>query len=294
MNAFNDVKKIKAFSRDPDIMDVYAAVNHGDDNSDMPVLTGDESSQDLLDYMVLVVCRRLQTTKAFKGGYLLNQLLGEQSRMTSDIDFSISDEEGYEQVKVILEDIAQAFTEKGLISEYKIKPTITPTSSGGIDFYNETGAKILGVDVGLHSLEWGVTSYNFDLTDMEGFTVERMLSDKLIAILSRKRFRRTKDLYDFWVITNNFDFDYNKLREFIAKRGNAEWDNIPFSDTILTEYAKAWNKLRLQSVTNHVIPKPEFMDALQRFYYVALAIKGNEVHNYWSHKELHFKEFSIV
>lgn len=270
-------------------MNILGDVSNTDNTEfELPTITGDESPQEMLDYMLLVLCRRLQTPKAFKDGYLLNQLLNEKSRMTHDVDFSISDGQGYEQVKSILTDIAECFKSAGLIMSYNVKPTITSTSSGGIDFYDGTGAKILGVDVGLHSLTWGITKYNFKITDLDGFSIERMLSDKTIAILSRKRFRRTKDLYDFWVITNNFDFDYQKLQDYIDLRGGADWDNIPFSDTILIEYAKAWNKLVLQTPNGGVLQKPDFATVLERFYYVALSIKGNENHTMWSHIKLQF------
>lgn len=269
-------------------MNVYSSVEHTDDNDDIPVLSGFEENEDLLDYISLVICRRLQIPKAFKGGYLLNQMLGAQSRQTHDVDFSISDENGYEQVKLIFKEIADNFLDSGIIHDYKIKPTISSTSSGGIDFFDELGHKILGIDVGLHSLSWGITSYNFEISELPGFTVERMLSDKIIAILSRKRFRRTKDLYDFWVITNNFDFDYQKLGRYIELRGGAEWQNIPFDDAILTEYSKAWNKLILQTPSGTMLQKPEFNSVLERFYYVALALKGNEVHAYWKSKTLGF------
>ena len=271
-------------------MNVCGAVAHNDDNSDAPVLPDANDSQGLLDYMVAVLCRRLQTPKAFKGGYLLNQLLQEQSRMTHDIDFSISDEEGYEQVKQILSEIGDTFIQNGIIDRYAVKPTITPTCSGGIDFYDTRGSKVLGVDVGLHSLSWGITSYNFEFAVTDGFCVERMLSDKIIAILSRKRFRRTKDLYDFWVLTNNFDFDYTELVSFIDKRGGAEWQNIPFKDEVLIEYEKAWSKLVLQTPSAKTLRKPEFAEVLQQFYYVALAIKAGEQHRYWSHRSLTFKD----
>lgn len=56
-----------------DIMNVYAGVEHADDNSDLPALTGNETSNQLLDYMVLVITRRLTIAKAFKGGYMLNK-----------------------------------------------------------------------------------------------------------------------------------------------------------------------------------------------------------------------------
>lgn len=273
-----------------DNMNIYGSIKHNDDNSDVLQLPDKSDSQGLLDYMVSVICRRLQTPKAFKGGYLLNQLLKEQSRMTHDIDFSISDEAGYEQVKQILQEIAEVFLKNDIIADYKIKPTITQTSSGGVDFYDSLGAKMLGVDVGLHSLAWGITSYNFEFVTTDGFSIERILSDKLMAILSRKRFRRTKDLYDFWVITNNFDFDYQKLCDFVGRRGGAEWDNIPFNDTVLIQYEKAWSKLILQTPTHGVLEKPPFNVVLERFYYVALAMKSKECHQSWSHDSLVFKE----
>ena len=275
---------------EPMRMNIFDSLdNNHDATKDLPVISKDASEQEILDYMVLVLARRLQRPKAFKGGYLLNQLLGNKSRMTHDVDFSIDDEKTYELVKTILTEIAEKFLKLGLIAEYKVKDTIAPTRSGGIDFYGESGKKILGVDVGLHTLSWGVTSYEFDITTLDGFTVERMLSDKIIAILSRKRFRRPKDLYDLWVITNNFDFDPSKVLQFIAKRGNAEWDNIPFSDIILVEYKKAWDSLVLQSPDESALEKPSFNEeVLPRFNIIALSLKNGSHLDRWDHIQHNF------
>ena len=275
---------------EPMRMNIFDSLdNNHDATKDLPVISKDASEQEILDYMVLVLARRLQRPKAFKGGYLLNQLLGNKSRMTHDVDFSIDDEKTYELVKTILTEIAEKFLKLGLIAEYKVKDTIAPTRSGGIDFYGESGKKILGIDVGLHTLSWGVTSYEFDITTLDGFTVERMLSDKIIAILSRKRFRRPKDLYDLWVITNNFDFDPSKVLQFIAKRGNAEWDNIPFSDIILVEYKKAWDSLVLQSPDESALEKPSFNEeVLPRFNIIALSLKNGSHLDRWDHIQHNF------
>ena len=255
----------------------------------LPVISKDASEREMLDYMVLVLTRRLQKPKAFKGGYLLNQLLGRQSRMTHDVDFSIDDAETYTLVKAILTEIGDYFVDTGLIAKYSVKETIAPRQSGGIDFYGESGKKILGVDVGLHSLSWGVTAYEFDIASLDGFTVERMLADKIMAILSRKRFRRPKDLYDFWVITNNFDFDPRLILQFIEKRGAAEWDNIPFSDTILVEYKKAWDSLVLQSPDETALYKPSFNEeVLPRFNIIALALKSGNYLDKWDHVQYNF------
>lgn len=266
-------------------MNCFSGVNHTDKNEDLPALVGNESDNELLDYMVLAITRRLHTHKAFKGGYMLNQLLEGESRMTHDVDFPIANEDEYESVKGVLREIAEEFQKYKLIKEYKIKESIAPTSSGGIDFYDSDGKKFLGVDVGLHDISWGVKSYAFKMVTLDGFEIERMLSDKLIAIVSRKRFRRTKDLYDFFIITSSFDFDYKKLSVYIKNRGGAEWDNIPFNEDVIREYKKAWDKLSLiGSNTGQVLDKPVFEIALKQFYAVAIPLKSNTEFTYWSHE----------
>ena len=282
----SELERVSAFDKNNvEEMNVYAGVKHTDDNGDLPALTGNESNQELLDYMVLVISRQLHVQTAFKCGYMLNQLLGEQSRMTHDIDFSISDIEGYKVIIDYLKVIAEQFLKVNIISDYKIKETISPTSSGGIDFYDDLGRKILGIDVGLHDLGYGLSTYNVSIGDVQPFTVERMLADKIMAILSRKRFRRTKDIYDLFVLSENFDIDIVKLREFIDKRGNAEWKNIPFSDVVLEQYKKSWDKLILRTPMAEQLIKPEFDTVLSRFYYIAFAVKNQEQDIWSSHEK---------
>lgn len=112
-----------------------------------------------------------------------------------------------------------------------------------------------------------------------------MLADKLIAITTRKRFRRTKDLYDFYAITNFFDVDMQKLSKYIEIRSGAEWDNIPFNDDIIVQYKRAWDKLELiNSKTGNKIEKPGFDIVLGRYYALALAIKAGNISGFWRHE----------
>lgn len=259
--------------------------------SKLPEFNGDGSdTNEMLDYMFLVLARSFCSEAAFKGGYLLSNLLKEFngvefSRKTTDIDFSIMNEKRYADVKVILKSIAESFLAKNIILDYKIKDVITSTSSGGITMYLTTGGSI-GVDVGLHDITYGVRPYDFTLEPVNGFTQERMLSDKLMAILSRKRFRRTKDLFDFYAITNLFDVDYKLLNDFVERRGNAEWENIPFSDTVLVEYEKAWRKLKLvSSITGNTLEKPDFNLCIARFNEFAFALKEQMGYTKWIAKE---------
>ena len=274
---------------DADEMDCFGSVHHQDDNSDVPLSQGPKTIEEMLDYMVLVIARCLPAAKAFKGGYMLSQIMAMESRMTHDVDFSIADKENYDQVKHILNQIGERFTEMGLVQRYMVKEDISPTRSGGMDMYDSAGVKILGVDVGLHSLSYGVTSYEFKIGTIEGFTIERMVADKLLAILSRKRFRRTKDLYDLYILTKYFDMDCQALTVCIENRSNydpAVWDNIPFREDAIVQYAHAWDRLQLRSFqTQADLIKPAFEEAIQVLYSVALPLKYGQRTGRWDTEE---------
>ncbi len=248
-------------------------------------LTGKESANELLDYMVLKICRGVAAKKAFKGGWMLTKLIQLRSRRTKDIDLSISSVEAYEEVKDVLREIAEEFRQAELIEEYQLKESVTPTSSGGIDFYKDK-RRILGVDIGLHELTWGIKRYELNLVSLDGFEIERMLADKIIVILSKKRFRRTKDLYDFYILVQEFDLDLRKLRSYIDARGGAEWDNIPFADVVVEQYRRAWEKLDLiSSQDGSLMKKEEFSEVLELFYNIVLPLKAKAfAYPCWDHR----------
>lgn len=252
-------------------------------DNDYPGLTSECSNQDILDYIVLSIIQRFnQEDLAFKGGYMLNQLMPEVSRMTRDVDFSVDSAEQYERIKVILKDIGEYLVQNEIISCYKIKDSITPTSSGGVDFY-DNNSKCLGVDVGWHQLVSGTKWYDLKLGRVHAFSVERMLSDKIHAIFTPKRFRRTKDLYDVYYLLENFDVDYKKFKKCIELRGEIDWDKSPFREEVLVQYLHAWNKLEVRScITNELINKPDFNLVINRLSNFVTALTGNHGDNiYW-------------
>lgn len=259
------------------------------DQATIPTLHEGMTEKEMLDYMVLIISEQLSCSQAFKGGYMLNQLLKGHSRTTHDIDFSIALKGDYDGVKRILQKIAEDFISKNLISSYKIKEDIAERCSGGIDMFDDSGRKVLGVDVGLHNISYGIKHYDLSFTGVEAFSIERMLADKLIAITTRKRFRRAKDLFDVYAITSFFDVDMQKLTEYVELRGGAEWEHIPFDDTVLEQYEHAWNKLDLRSYEDGIqIDKPEFLAAVNRYYALAIPVKNKEALTRWDHQHGYF------
>lgn len=243
--------------------------------------------QQMLDFMVLTVLQNLKDVKlAFKGGWMLNQIIPNESRQTHDIDFSIDTGGNYEKVKIVLKAIGDYFIKLGLVDSYKVKETIKETMSGGIDFYADDGSKILGVDVGWHQLTYGTKIYNLSIGDLNAWSIERMLSDKIHAIFTPKRFRRVKDLYDVYVILEQFDVDFKSFKKNLDDRGDIDLNKTPFRDEVLVQYRHAWNKLNLLSVDDDNLPKPDFDDVIGRLAdFCAILCGCNRNYTKWDCKK---------
>ena len=215
---------------------------------------------ELLDFAVVEICNKINAYFAIKGGYALSKILKEP-RLTKDVDLSIATKESYDEFKIVLADIGNKLIDMNIIDEFTVKDGISETMSGGA-IYKLNNIQVFGIDVGLHQLALGVKKVSLNIGDINMFSTERMLADKITAILSRQRFRRTKDIYDLYCLVTNFTIDYLKLKELLDLRlaGREElWDNIPFNEKVLIEYEKAYEKLQVKSIfTEDTISKPEF------------------------------------
>lgn len=250
-------------------------------------ITKNSSMQEILDYVMVRLCELMDVREAaFKGGYMLSQMLPvNESRATTDIDFSIYRKEYYSQVKDTLVAIGSELIASGVCSEWKLKDDIQPTMSGGIDFYNSSGVKVLGVDVGLHDLSWGVERVEIQGKGIIAFTPERMLSDKISAMFTRKRFRRTKDLYDLYVISNHYDIDMVSLSLYISNRGELDYGLYPVRDEIMDGYRHAYDMLQLDRGIQKTVlykEKPGFDVVMQRLKIFVDNLNSDVI---WDHKE---------
>ena len=232
-----------------------------------------------LDEMVHVLVSVFGTKLAFKGGYMLTKLMPDSARQTTDIDFSIQSSETYQDLIATMKRIGDKFIELGYIERYAIKDAIYPKISGGMDMYNSKGEKVLGIDIGWHDISFGTTTVTIDNHTIRCFEIERMLADKVCAILSRKRFRRPKDLYDVYCITNCFDFNAKKVNEYILLRtegAGADWQNYPFNAKVRTEYKKCYDSLHVTSIRlDKELEKPSFEDVMDRFNVICGALIGD-------------------
>lgn len=247
------------------------------------------SSEELLDILVTKLYDALGTQLLFRGGYVLMKLFPNTARLSHDVDLSINDVSLYNDIVKILEHFANDLVAKGIASKFEIKDTIKPDISGGIKIYKSSGELLVGADIVLHDTSYGYrTEISLD-RKLLVFRFERMLSDKLSATLSRKRFRRPKDLYDIQLLLSNTDIDLNLVRNYMSKRvTDDDWKNYPFTETIINEYRKAYNSLVLVNHNNYdILNAPTFKVAFEVYNKLMYAII-TDTYTKWSFSEKRF------
>lgn len=250
-------------------------------------LTDKSSRPEILDFIMLFLCRRIDLKwNAFKGGFVLTKLLPEEARMTEDIDFSVSEDGQYYKLIPVLKELGEVLLNKGVIEGYEVKESIGERSTGGIHMSTSKESKDIKIDIGWHDLSWGVQKWDYEGFDCNRFEVERMLTDKISAVYSRKRFRRPKDIYDIYILLRNFDVDLNKLRSYVEKRGTIEWEADPFREEVYREYGKAYDRLNISSVTGENIFKPDFDRVMNLFKFF---MSGFNSKTYWRFNEQGFE-----
>lgn len=260
----------------------------------VPVSTMNDEA--ILNHIMVTLCEVLDTSKmAFKGGYVLYNIIENgTARATADIDFSIQVKEYYEDVKVALINIGNSLLAVNEILRYEVKESIQETMTGGIEVYRSDNGqeRKLGVDVGLHDISYGTIPVTIHGMNINIFSPERMLGDKISAMHTRRRFRRPKDLYDFYLITNSFNVDMRELNRMIKIRGGLPVPETLYNDAILDEWFKAYSKLTIKKDIRDKegrpdVVKPEFNDIISR---LSLFINNLEFNLIWDNKVREFME----
>ena len=254
-------------------------------NADSVMISPAMSDSEVLDFIMVQLCTVLDTSRlAFKGGYVLSNIIKTNiPRATEDIDFSISVKEYYDEVKSTLLNIGNMLLSSGVIVDYTVNEDIAELRTGGITIYRaRDNQRIkLGVDVGLHDISYGTIPMNIIGLDVNVFSIERMLCDKISAMHTRKRFRRTKDLYDFFIITNSFNVDMKLLKAYIHQRGGLEVPETLTDNSILRGWEHAYNTLHIYNKDGNDIGlsvKPPFTDIINRLSSFVAALDSNA---YW-------------
>lgn len=198
----------------------------------------------------------------FKGGLFLGYYTA-YPRRTQDVDVDIADATHYEPIKRLLKTIGEQLKSEGLVSRYEVDPDVVIGKSGGAKYYGLGGEKLASVDVNLSSeaVDFSIRETN-EYGRIRLSSLEQVIADKISAVYSPKRFRRTKDIYDLWCIWNNCIKNWNPQGTMLILQRSKDVEQLkqenPFSEESLAKLKHAYDRLSISTPEGNTMVKPEF------------------------------------
>ena len=226
--------------------------------------------------LLLELRENYDKTIVLKGNILLNKILPELARSTKDMDLDIvaTEEEYKTYILPVLTAHVDKLVDSGEVDFYTVRE-VKHGSICGIKVYkyNEVEQPLLtfSVDINLISDTEGITLYRTYDYDFYGSSLEKILSDKLSAVLSSKRYRRMKDFYDIYIILkSDMKVDLHEFMYLFQRQNQEETsgliNTVPFNEMEIDKLYQAWNKLRLGSFSGEEMVKPKFQDVIKILY----------------------------
>jgi predicted nucleotidyltransferase component of viral defense system len=213
----------------------------------------------------------LQEKLSFRGGTALYKLFAASPvRYSEDIDLvRTSEETGIENIaRNIVTILDPVFTQSPTISQdsftYDIKYAFTAENAANTPLFVkiEINKRDFGSFLGYRQINYSVDNDWFSgAASIRSYSIEELLSTKLIALLRR---RKGRDLFDLWYFCKELDVDLNKMVETFNRYVPPKTPPIS-RDAFLTELSeKAEDPAFRSDVDNYLTPgtKWEFESAM--------------------------------
>ncbi len=202
----------------------------------------------------------------FKGGLFLGEHTGKP-RYTQDVDVSIASADVYARMREVLKDFGEELIAEDIIHEYAVEEAVLPNRSGGAKYRDMTGRVLLSIDVSLGGDELSCIVMDTSIAGRVHLeSIEQVLADKLTVLYSRKRFRRSKDLFDIWQILSCCQVNISHLRELLKVREllPLPLDKAPFNEEHYVQLEHAYNTLSIRDAsTEELVEKPPFAEVVR-------------------------------
>jgi hypothetical protein len=139
------------------------------------------------------------------------------------------------------------------ICAYTTYPVLS-NKSGGIQTYRPYGSrgktsKFVSVDVSMSTYRGGLKTLSVAGVTCYGFTVERMLADKIVATNSKSQLHHVKDYYDIFAIANYYQGTIaaqTVLDSLYARNFKPSEEYLPHRKDIWYKLDAMWNALKVQ------------------------------------------------
>ena len=169
--------------------------------------------------MFMRLTHDIDDVACIRGNVLLNMLLPDHARQTKDLDFSVLNVRVYNEILVPrLTAYGDECVAQGIADSYVIRPVDDGSHPGGIKVKKD-GRVVIAADISASDdFMRGLQRYKLEGAHIQGSSVNRIVSDKVCATLSKARFRRTKDFYDLFIIhESGLSVDYNVVRDLCVE-----------------------------------------------------------------------------
>lgn len=214
----------------------------------------DEESRMNLMYSVVEMMGIMGLPIVLKGALLLRHIMltngvVDTTRMTRDIDMNWNVEQlNYDS---IIKNIEKAISKTGLVGfEVVQRREAMIGVTAGLDV--KCNGKVL------FSMDINITNdpfYSMYVTPsgvvFAGASINKIYADKVSAISSKKVFRRSKDIYDLFLLSRLEGYGLMEINTICKYQGNNIGDFFEFLNNV-SDINHAYNKLR------GIINKPEF------------------------------------
>lgn len=237
-----------------------------EDNKELDAIDVEETNIDTYISLFIRIANRIRNSIFLKGNVLLNKLYSDIARSTIDLDIGLINKELYdtvitEEFKLFGDELIQ----KNIACKYSIRD-IKETRNGGIDVFNDNGDKIYAVDVSLDdNAMFGIVEYTFDGINILGSSTERIICDKCLSTLSRRRFKRVKDFFDLYLLlTADVKYDIKVVFNLMVGLCGIEevtklLKNYPFDKTTIASISTIWDKFNVKNtLSGNGIEKESF------------------------------------
>ena len=191
--------------------------------------------------LFMELTNKLNEDVCLKGNILLNKLYKERARATKDLDMDIKVSKIIYRDKVVplLREFADKLIKRGLADRYKVRNENNDKTMGGILVFKSGGDNkkdviVYSADINLGNSLFGDKIYVIGGCEFRGYSLERVLCDKIIATLMDTEKRRVKDYYDILLIMRlEPDIDFDKVIKYIVQKQKGVDDTLTLFKNVL-------------------------------------------------------------
>lgn len=222
---------------------------------------------------------------AFSGGYVMRCLTESPTFPSHFLDIHIDNTVPINDVYAVVRECAEHYKSLGYIANID-------GDESRMTMCNSNMRAIAIVTLHACDLTYGVTSDTNHRCVSPMISIERIIASQVLYLLSPNRWRRRMTLYELYNELCSFNFDANVVVDCMRhKAGNdsIDWSAYPFSNDVLNELERNYNKVTSHVVNDNIQAHPLFSAAFMIVNDVLSTLYILDAGTHWNHTTCSFE-----